>query len=49
MTETIDLDRLAGLLRDRSAKGRIIAAIAGALVRLTDEPWCSVFHQWTEK
>ena len=30
MTETIDLDRLAGLLRDRSAKGRIIAAIAGA-------------------
>ena len=24
-------------------------AIEGALVRETDEPWCSVFHHLTEK
>ena len=27
----------------------MIAAIVGAVVRLTDEPWCSVFHHLTEK
>ena len=27
----------------------IVAAIVGARVRLTDAPWCSVFHHCTEK
>ena len=27
----------------------IVIAIFGATVRLIDEPWCSVFHQRTEK
>ena len=27
----------------------IVAAIFGAAERLTDEPWCSVFHHLTEK
>ncbi|EXI77336.1 MAG: hypothetical protein AW12_03118 [Candidatus Accumulibacter sp. BA-94] len=27
----------------------IIAAMLGALVRLTDAPWCRVFHHFTEK
>ncbi len=27
----------------------MIIAIFGAAVRLTDEPWCSVFHHLTEK
>jgi len=27
----------------------IVAAMLGAAVRLTEAPWCSVFHQRTEK
>ena len=27
----------------------IVAAIDGAAVRLTEAPWCSVFHHFTEK
>jgi len=27
----------------------IVAAMLGALVRLTEAPWCRVFHHFTEK
>ena len=27
----------------------MVAAIFGAAVRLTEAPWCSVFHHFTEK
>ena len=27
----------------------MLAAMVGALVKLTDDPWCSVFHHFTEK
>ena len=32
-----------------SMPASIRLAILGAAVRLTDAPWCSVFHQRTEK
>ena len=33
----------------RTMPANIVAAIVGALVRLTEAPWCSVFHHLTEK
>ena len=32
-----------------SMPASIVAAMVGAAVRLTDAPWCSVFHHCTEK